>query len=467
MTLTTRPGWGGEPDGYSGYGPLDGEGRVRNTVGGVLVKTVPMSLPLLMWPPKGHFTNLLPELRWMDVHDSTENGAVTGYLLAVDNNEDFNSPQLLREVTVSELLLVYLPFDTYNWRVIAQYSEPPGTSGPASNPGSFTFRNAVPRFNLFQPLLINEREVKTFNLTNYIWDSDTPPGFLTLESTDPNVVSIEGLEITLRYDDPMGSVVVPIVISDGISRVNADLQLIVVDINDPPEIVSIGNMTPPVTIDMDEGSERWIPIDVVDPDGDNFHYELFNSWHWVDILKNGTLHITAHKGRVGKYYANLVVEDDRKGVAGSRITINVNNVVDPPGTVEVYAPNDRGRYLTNEYVSFTVKVNDPDIVWGEFLEVVWTSDRSGVLKRAYTQDVAHFTTNELPPGEHIITITVSDGTYSAETWISILIEEEMVEPPPVRPVEDAIDLIVLVLFIVMPIAGYLLGYKGVSYGRKD
>jgi hypothetical protein len=240
----------------------------------------------------------------------------------------------------------------------------------------------------------------------------------------------------------------------------------VIDINDPPVIHTVGDMEPPVTVLMDEGSDLWLVVQATDRDGDDLVYEVYNSWRGARMLPDGTLHLAARKGEMGRFFVNLVVDDRRTGVCGTRIAVEVENVPDPPGPIDVLGPTNRSKHHELSPITFTVNVEDPDIQWGEVLEVVWESDVSGTLWRAQTRDIAHFTTASLPRGEHTITITVSDGSFVRQTWLEITVKEAPTpveaEPPP----ERVLNPWVVVLFVIMPLTGFLLGWKGVVYEKR-
>jgi hypothetical protein len=134
--------------------------------------------------------------------------------------------------------------------------------------------------------------------------------------------------------------------------------------------------------------------------------------------------------------------------------------------IEVYGPKAGSSHKELDPITFTVKVNDPDLVWGEEVNVTWSSDKSGPLMTKRTSDIASFTTNSLPVGKHVITVTVFDGWYTNETRYNIAVIERGPPPDPDKPEEEGIPPLAILMLIVMPLMGYYLGRKGVANARR-
>jgi hypothetical protein len=164
--------------------------------------------------------------------------------------------------------------------------------------------------------------------------------------------------------------------------------------------------------------------------------------------------------------AKLLVEDERHAVTSARITIKVVNKDDPPEGIDIYGPKEGSVHRRLDPVVFTVRVNDPDLVWGEEVNVTWESDISGQLATRRTNGLASFTVTDLPVGAHVITITASDGKAETTETLHITIEELPDPPGPGEPVEEGVPPLAILLLIVMPLLGYYLGRKGVGHARR-
>ncbi|MCK4969725.1 MAG: hypothetical protein KAS77_04340, partial [Thermoplasmata archaeon] len=137
------------------------------------------------------------------------------------------------------------------------------------------------------------------------------------------------------------------------------------------------------------------------------------------------------------------------------------------GNIEVYAPRNQSVHKELDSIPFMVRVNDPDIIWGDILWVTWSSNVSGQLMSTSTTDIATFYMNNLPVGSHRITINVTDMEYVKSTYIDITVVERATVPGPEPVVHEGIPPYIIVLLVIMPILGYYMGVKGVLYAKRD
>jgi len=468
-TLLAAPGLGGEPlDRVPGQ-ELEGHSVSGDGFAGDGYLHIPASFPLLVSPVHKEQVTLTPRLSWVQVHDSTTEGEVTGYIVTVDYDADLSSPSRVVETPSSWQDLVGMEFGVIYWAVRAVYRDPTTGStglGPASSVRWFNFYNAPPRFYIDDAVRVNEREPASVDLGPHVSDPDTELDNLTLTSSDPLVVSVDGLVLNLLCPNPADLVQVRFSLSDGYTTRWYNLPVRVIDVNDPPVIVSVGGVEPPVVIEVDEGAVVYLPVVVEDRDGEDVDLDLFTSWQDMRLFSNGTLRVIARRGILGDRTAKLVAEDARHAYTSLRITVRVRNTPDPPTEVAVYGPMDGSVHKQYDPVTFTVKVSDPDLVWGERVNVTWTSDISGHLATRETGDMASFTTSELPVGAHVITIRVNDGVFEATSQMRVTVKERPPPPEPDEPVEQEVPLYILALLVIMPLLGYSIGFKGVTHGRR-
>ena len=156
----------------------------------------------------------------------------------------------------------------------------------------------------------------------------------------------------------------------------------------------------------------------------------------------------------------MTVSDDMGGLARMHVRIKVVNANDPPGPLEVFGPESGSRYPEGRPISFTVRVSDPDIIHDQVLIVTWESDRTGMIGSTSTRGLASFTTDLLPPGYLVITITVHDGEYTNAAWLELIVVEG--EDPSTPPSSSTLWLYLLfvVIFLVMIIIGFVAGSRG-------
>ena len=207
---------------------------------------------------------------------------------------------------------------------------------------------------------------------------------------------------------------------------NSATSLIHVSVLDkvPPVIKSVGGMSTDnmITITLAESTEVWLPTVVEDLDSSVFSYSLQTDLDDAEVLSNGTLRLRAAHGVLGEFWAKLVVDDLDGGTDEVDITVIVVNVNDPPAVPIITSPLNGSEVDEGENVTFGVTFDDPDLTWGQVLDITWSSNLSGHLAMFTSEDAVDFTVDTLANGTHLVTVTVSDGEYerSSTVWFSCI-----------------------------------------------
>jgi hypothetical protein len=464
--VVSKPGSGGEPLDHIPLYSLEGYSVSGKGDAGVRAIRIPMSLTILIIPWHESAIFELPRFEWVDLHDSTTHGNVTSYIVVVDTEKNFTSPDKLVETHSNSIVFKSMSFSVHYWYVRAVYENGEKTFGPSSMIHWFSFYNAPPRFHIIEPEAVYERQGATIDMSKYISDPDSPVENLTLSSGDERVIDIQGLDMTFYFDGPSEIEWIRFSVSDEFSTKWFNMPIRVIDVNDPPVIVSIGDMEPPVVLDVMEGEIVWLDIVAEDRDNEELTYTLLTSWQDMRLQSGNTIRIWARPGLLGHRTAKLLVEDERQAITSTKLVIRVINRPDPPELIEIFGPLDHSSHLQLDPITFTVKVTDPDVVWGHEVNVSWESDVSGHLMTRTTGDVASFTTNSLPLGPHVITVTVDDGDHVEVSTLHITITKRPPPPGSEEPREEGIPPLAILLLIIMPLLGYYLGRKGVGYARE-
>jgi hypothetical protein len=306
------------------------------------------------------------------------------------------------------------------------------------------------------PVSVVEGEATTIDLGPYIEDEDTPRGELVLECEDPAVIDVTGFNITLLYDVWVSQQEIMYTVFDGALWDNATILVQVEAVNDDPVIVSISGMVEPIDIEMDEGTTRWLTVNVEDEDSDNFMYTVDSLWDGVTAFSNGSIRLITDRGVIEDYTAMLVVRDAEGGTASVELTIAVLNVNDPPGFPEITRPQNHTVVERGADVSFVVDIDDPDIELGQVLTVTWSSNLSGQFMERTNKEGLTFTYDALPLGTQTITVKLTDGEFTKESWIKITVIEPYVEPPPddqgnggSGPLTGSTSMIALMVIVVL------------------
>jgi hypothetical protein len=325
-------------------------------------------------------------------------------------------------------------------------------------------RNDPPVIHTISPKVFVEEEAKTIDLRPYIEDEDTPVSGLILACEHPAVVGISGFNISMLYTEWEEEHTVNITVHDGLLSAKGSFLVQVQTVNDPPIIISIGDLLPPVTIMIEEVSELWFDIVVEDEDSTIFLYSIDSEWDGVTAHQNGTLQVVAEHGAIGTYTATLSVVDRDEATATQEITIIVLNVNDPPSRPVISSPSNHSSFQEGEMINFTVTLDDPDLVLGQVLAVTWTSNISGEMGTGNSVQGTGLTTSDLAPGTHRITVVVTDLEYSRQAWIELMVLEEEVpedddESNPLTSTTGILILIVVIVVVVALVVRYLTSTK--------
>ena len=443
-----------------------GMGIARPAASGLRWEHIPMSEPII-WSPahRGEVPNP-PKLEWMPVLRSTTNGDVDHYMITLAMDTIFSKNLTHWDVDRPELYIPDMGMGTYFWKVVAVYSGPPSAFGPEPLARSFRYWNEPPSLDLTHSLSIPERQVYSIYLGAYVNDPDTHPDFITIEMDHHGVQSINGLFVLFEYTVWEPDHAIAYTLSDGNSHVRGFINIKVIDYNDSPEILSIGGKVPPVVVTVAENEELMLEVKAEDPEDDPLTYKVTSRWDWVEISRTGYLILSPGPNDLGTWTVLVTVSDDKGGLARMHVRINVVNANDPPWPIEVFGPESGSRYPEGRPISFTVRVSDPDIIHDQVLIVTWESDRTGMIGSTSTRGLASFTTDLLPPGDHLILITVDDGEYTKQTRLELTVVEG--EDPSTPPSSSNLWLYVLfvAIFLVMITIGFVAGSRGL-FDRGD
>jgi hypothetical protein len=316
--------------------------------------------------------------------------------------------------------------------------------------------NDAPVVAGISPKLFTEDEAKTVELAVYISDEDSAPKDFSLACDHQAVINIEGTNITFLYETWQPEHIVTFRVFDGIAWANGSFEAQVRAVNDPPTILGLGALEPPIVIVLDEGTDRWFEVMVADEDSTEFDYGIESEWEGVMVFSNGSLRVTAGNAEVGDYTVTLSIDDRAGGADQIEFIVQVKNVNDPPSVPIISKPLNHTIVEEGENVTFGVDVSDPDIQYDQVLVVTWVSNISGVIRTLTTEVALEFVTNELPVGDHRITVTANDGEHMASVWFDLTVIEKYVPPKPkpdepnffTEPAGIATILIMAVLVII-------------------
>jgi parallel beta-helix repeat protein len=112
-------------------------------------------------------------------------------------------------------------------------------------------------------------------------------------------------------------------------------------------------------------------------------------------------------------------------IISDNVTITVSPINDPPNRARIIRPSE-GQIIDNETVlDFRANCDDPDKKYGDMLTYIWSSNVSGEIGLGHILSAVL-----LPPGDHHITLTVTDltGAFSVATVNITVLESSLSEP---------------------------------------
>ena len=278
--------------------------------------------------------------------------------------------------------------------------------------------------------MLLEDKPKTVDLFGYLDDEETSVDQLVIYCEHPNAIDVFNQSITFLFTSYTPEQVVEFSVFDGSSSVSGTFNIQVETVNDPPLILGLGEISPPFILELNEGDELWLPLMIEDEDSNQFFYSVKSNWDGITVLTNGTVRITTKPGELGTFMGTIHIDDRGGGLDQANFTIIVNNVNDPPAVPVILSPINGSKVEEGTSITFRVNVDDPDLAFGDVLEVTWTSDLDGILMVLTSDDDLSFVTDQLIVGTHTIIVMVSDGEFTREASLDLTILAKEVPPDP-------------------------------------
>jgi hypothetical protein len=255
--------------------------------------------------------------------------------------------------------------------------------------------NNGPSLNAIDDITVNEDE--TLTTTVSATDPDLDIGLDELSFADNSSlfeVAKNGTFTLAPKNKDVGVYNVGITVRDtgGLSDTK-NFTITVLNVNDPPKIVPLANMT------VDEDKNVSFRVSASDEDvGDVLTFK--DDSPLFDIAQTGWVNFTPVQKDVGVHYVNFSVTD----IAGLKVSfqmkITVVNVNEPPTDARIVAPANGTAVNYGTNITFQGTAKDED---GDALTYSWFADGTAL------GEGQSFATKALKSGKHEITLTVSDG----------------------------------------------------------
>ncbi|UCC94153.1 MAG: VCBS repeat-containing protein [Thermoplasmata archaeon] len=247
------------------------------------------------------------------------------------------------------------------------------------------------------------------------WSVDPVPVHITV-TIDPTT----GIVTLVPEADWNGDEDITFVCSDGELQASQTVTVTVHPLNDAPEIVALNDE--PVTGDIVEftigqGNTLTITPTVVDVEGHELVFDVNTTAVEMDGV-TGVITFSPDNDAVGTLRFALSVHDIVSPTVKVKLNLvfHVVNENDPMDDPRVTNPEDGAQYKANKTFYVTCVCYDPDTPFGQVLNYTWTSSIEGHLGYGNTVTL---TLTEV--GEHVITVTVTDGEFQKTDSVTIQI----------------------------------------------
>ncbi len=338
--------------------------------------------------------------------------------------------------------------------------------------------NDAPIIGLIPPRSFVEEEEEFVDLTQLVSDEDTPRTQLRLECDHEAVEEIDGLRLSMLYREWVAPHQVEVAVFDGYIRTYANFSVQVQAVNDGPRLSGhISQPGWPGIKRIDEGGERTDLVYAEDEDDTELVWSIESDFYGFELQGDGmnsrTLRTYAEKGDVGEFFANITVTDPHGAFDTRGVRLRVDNVNDPPMVPTILSPVNGSVFVQGENITFSVSVQDPDIVLGQVLNVNWSNNNTGPMMHRRSDMEQAFVISTLRPGNYRVEVTVSDGEFEKKAWVLLTVEptpEPKPQEEPIFTVAETIGLILLVITVIIILAiavVYLSRGKGEGDARPD
>jgi hypothetical protein len=283
----------------------------------------------------------------------------------------------------------------------------------------------------FGPLeLLEDDPPVVLRVRDVFSDPDGDPLSIEHSGEGPLVISVDEQAGTITVAPPAdwyGRQEVTFNVSDGETVLSEVLVVEAFSVNDPPRVVSIGGNGPVdgrFLVNATQGTESYYLVVVEDADSDRFRFRSDAKFGAFEVVSaNGTIIFTPANSEVGLVSFNLSVEDWEYNSVVVPVDVQVADLNDPPGPVRILQPKNAMTFEYDSEVLMQGSCEDPDERHGQPLIFTWISSIDGVLDLGPSIIVTG-----LSPGDHTLTLEVSDGEYTRDKSIQI-----RVKPAPEDP----------------------------------
>jgi len=221
------------------------------------------------------------------------------------------------------------------------------------------------------------------------WEMRTNSSWITLDSGNGTVSGIPN-------NEHVGYQWVNLTVNDGNNGSSyRNFTIKIINVNDKPIIYTI-----PEQSIYEDNTDFKLNLSeyFFDPDNDVLSISFEENENISLRIIGEYLHITPMENWSGNEIIMLLISDNEFSVT-TTFNLTVEPVSDPPTIISIDYVN---KINIDDVVIFSVSVFDPDILYGDVLNITWESNISGIFQ------YGEIAVCNLPEGHHNISITVKD-----------------------------------------------------------
>lgn len=237
--------------------------------------------------------------------------------------------------------------------------------------------------------------------------------------------NVTGLLNGTPSNEDVGSYWVNITVNDTTEIYTTNFTLSVINVNDPPEIITEENNS---AVESDLYSVDYEAIDV-DPTNDKLTWSLESTTSsWLNINETtGILSGTPTTNDVGEFYVNVTVSDGKGGIAWQNFSLVVKLVSeinqDPKITTNNKLNAEEGKEYSTTYEATDDRTSIANLIWSMTTNATWLSfdNNTKILSGTPPTGAA---------GKYWVNITVSDIEDGfASTNFTITVKKPFIPKP--------------------------------------
>ncbi|MBI2549373.1 S8 family serine peptidase [Candidatus Woesearchaeota archaeon] len=225
---------------------------------------------------------------------------------------------------------------------------------------------------------------------------------------DRFVLTNTTLSLQTTFEDA-GQYQLTILVTDGFATVATTFSLVIENVNRPPVLTPLGSQH------LLEDTYYSVTVEATDPDGEDLMFADNATFFTIHPI-TGAISLTPKQANLGEYLVNITVTDGQLTVF-EVVPFTITNTNDAP--VILFIPPQR----VQEGTSFMLQVNASDADADNIL----FSDNT-TLFNISSEGIVSFTPTNGDVGNHLITITASDG-LSNDTKLLNLVVDVLNQPP--------------------------------------